>query len=128
MWFLPASWITGVFVPDGMQLVMPAADPTKSTKVQLLGNHLVSYIQQNYFEPNKPVWGWVLIDMPPAYDKTTHPRTFRISVKDAAGNQYSTTLTDSDFGSAVTRSANFEILGNEPRVDLTGYSVSHWAN
>jgi hypothetical protein len=72
-------------------------------------------------EPRQTVKGWILLDMPSAYNQAVQPPVLRVTIRDAAGQELTTVIPTAGNGDNVNWSS-FNVGG---RIDLTGYSLFH---
>jgi hypothetical protein len=122
-WIYPGSWIEGKYIPDYMPLASLVSPPSKSVRLFLVGPSLQTLLESRAIQPHETVRGWVLIDMPSAYDSAVQPLVFRITVNDTAGHKFiKIHPTDEKIEENVLPERGFKW---ESPLDLSGYSVHH---
>lgn len=121
-WYLPASWIEGERIPDEIPLVVLRHPPSDSLPITLLGHRLTSRLESGPIQPRETVRGWILFDMPLAYDSIPQPATFRITLKDTAGDSLKTIIPEVESKDAIGPDRGIQWSG---RIDLTGYRIGH---
>jgi hypothetical protein len=120
-WFLPVSWVRGEPVSDAVPLAIPRIPPSESARVTLIGPRLLPFFESHSLEPRQIAKGWILLDMPSAYNNADQPMVLRITVKDAAGEKLAATIPAAGNGENV----NWSEVDIGGQIDLTGYSLFH---
>ncbi|MGP8174798.1 MAG: hypothetical protein ACLP7O_09655 [Terracidiphilus sp.] len=120
-WLFPASWIEALPIPDYAPLVSPGPR-SQGLKVDLHGTRLLPRLESGAIQPRQTIRGWLLLDMPPEYDSAPKPLTYRISLRDTAGNKFTTISPDPNTAANVGPERGLIISDG---IDLSGYSVHH---
>jgi hypothetical protein len=124
-WIFPASWVKGTNIPDSMPLFSVGDPQSKSLRMELIGDRIQPILSTSPIQPNQTARGWLLVDMPPAYDSSPEPELLRITVRDSAGHSFSVVTSGPSGDENILHERGFKPAG---KYDLTGYSISHLSN
>lgn len=117
-------WLPTTRITEYMRLLSIGNAPQNAQRLYLIGDLLQPILEAGPIEPHATVRGWVLFDVPQAYDKASRPLTYRITVGDTAGRQVVAIDRGPTGQENVFPSRGLRNAPNE-RVDVRRYTLKH---
>jgi len=124
-WLFPSTWIQTTYIPDYMPLIWVNPPPTPPRQMQLLGPRLRTVLERRVLEPHETLRGWVLLDVPTAYNSAPHPLVFRITIRDTAGKMLVWTGPGPRGDENIGPERGFDI---QDETDIRGFLIKHLAD
>jgi hypothetical protein len=122
--WLPNTWLKTVPISEYMPLIWLNPPPTPARRLSLIGPLLHPILGGRALSPHETVRGWVLLDVPPAYDSAISPTLFRISVKDTAGRSIASLDSGATGEENVFPDRGWGVTDD---IDISRFSVKHLA-